>query len=85
MSFDPTNHTLQIDEQFVSEQILIPAAEHFLSTEKYPIDSLPMFQGVGVYAIYVDQEADTIYNGVIGSDYPIYVGKAVPSGARQGK
>lgn len=85
MSFDPDNHTLQIDEEFVSQQILIPAAKRFLSTEKYPIDSLPMFRGVGVYAIYVDREADTIYNRVLDDDYPIYVGKAVPSGSRQGR
>ncbi|OJA05314.1 Eco29kI family restriction endonuclease [Halomonas sp. QHL1] len=84
MSFDSSNNVLPIDEELI-DKILVPAAKQFLSTEQYPISSLPMFDGVGVYAIYVDSGADTIYNGVLSDDYPVYVGKAVPSGSRQGK
>lgn len=84
MSFNSSDHVLPIDEELV-DKILVPAAKTFLGTHQYPINGLPMFTGVGVYAIYVDSGADTIYNGVLDDDYPLYIGKAVPSGSRQGK
>ncbi len=84
MSFDSSNHTLPIDEKLV-DKILVPAAEHFMATELHPISSIPMFSGVGVYAIYVDSSADTIYKDTLADEYPIYVGKAVPTGSRQGR
>ncbi len=63
----------------------MPAAAFFLETELLPLNELPMFSGVGVYAIYADPEADTIYSNLVAKDYPIYVGKAVPTGSRQGR
>lgn len=84
MGFDSNDHKLLLDETLV-DKILIPAAKQFLSTEKYSLDAIPMFSGAGVYALYVDSEADTIYKGIISDEYPIYVGKAVPTGSRQGR
>lgn len=84
MSFDSSKHTLPIDEKLV-DRILVPAAKNFIATELYPLSSVPMFSGVGVYAIYVDSSAETIYKGILDTEYPIYVGKAVPTGSRQGK
>ena len=83
MSFDISSHTLPIDEKLVDK--LVPAKKYFMATELYPITSIPMFSGVGVYAIHLDSSADTIYKDVLTDDYPIYVGKAVPAGSRQGK
>ncbi len=84
MSFNSSKHTLPLDVKLV-DKILVPAAKHFMATDLYPLDSLPMFSGVGVYAIYVDSTAQTIYKSVLSDDYPIYVGKAVPTGSRQGR
>lgn len=84
MGFNSNDHTLPLDEKLV-DKILVPAAKRFMSTEKYSLNEIPMFSGVGVYAIYVDSRANTIYKGVITDDYPLYVGKAVPTGSRQGR
>ena len=50
-----------------------------------PKESLPpaRFIGAGVYAIYYEGNVPSFYNR-IRHDIPIYVGKAVPSGARKG-
>ena len=84
MSFDSSNHTLPIDEKLV-DKILVQAIDYFMATERYPIRSIPIFSGVGVYAIYVDSSADTIYKDTLTDEHPIYVGKAVPTGSRQGR
>lgn len=83
MSFQEQEHVLPIDER-INQQILIPGIDFFMTTNKIKIDSVPKFSGVGVYAIFIDDPSTTIYAGVINNDYPIYVGKAVPSGVRQG-
>jgi len=64
-------------------------AQALLDREVHPLGSLPIFEGAGIYAIY--------YVGDFGSyeklsrinrdgkfALPIYVGKAVPAGARMG-
>ncbi|EJC63250.1 hypothetical protein QWA_06565 [Alcaligenes faecalis subsp. faecalis NCIB 8687] len=84
MTFDSSDHVLPIDAELI-DRILIPAANYFDATARYPLEQLPMFEGVGVYAIYVRPDADTIYRDVLHEEYPIYVGKAVPSGSRQGR
>ena len=64
-------------------------AEAMLASAVHPLDALPEFKGAGIYAIYYtgDHEAygelarrnkDGKFNA------PIYVGKAVPAGARKG-
>lgn len=65
-------------------------AEALVSATAHPMSALPAFNGVGIYAIYYcgpfaayKQIADQNKNK---SDprLPIYVGKAVPAGARKG-
>lgn len=60
------------------------SVENALLTQ--PRDTLPpeRFAGAGVYAIYYLGDF-TAYQPIAGTDVPIYVGKAVPPGARQGK
>lgn len=84
MSFDSDNHRLVLNEKQINE-IISPAVKFFMTTPKHAISELPMFQGVGVYAIYLDPTSETIYKDTLSEDYPIYVGKAVPSGSRQGR
>ena len=65
-------------------------AEALVSATAHPLGALPAFNGVGIYAIYycgafpaykqiADQNGDRSSPRV-----PIYVGKAVPAGARKG-
>jgi hypothetical protein len=65
-------------------------AEALVSAIAHPLGALPAFNGVGIYAIYycgtfsaykliADQNSDRTNPRV-----PIYVGKAVPAGARKG-
>src|SRR5450830_1124824 len=64
-------------------------AEALLSKEVHPLSTLPVFDGAGVYAIYYTGDfpayarlASLNQNGQF--MLPIYVGKAVPAGARMG-
>ncbi|GAB7530804.1 Eco29kI family restriction endonuclease [Pseudomonas sp. 3A(2025)] len=64
-------------------------AEALLSKEVHPLDAIPAFEGAGVYAIYYtgsfpaySRLASLNRNGQF--MLPIYVGKAVPAGARMG-
>lgn len=83
MYFQEQAHILPIDER-INNQILNPGIDFFMRTQKIKIDSVPNFTGVGVYAIFFDDPLNTIYGNSINNNYPIYVGKAVPSGTRQG-
>lgn len=47
------------------------------------LDSVPAFRGSGIYALYYYGPHE-LYRPISGSEQPIYVGKAVPSGARKG-
>lgn len=52
-----------------------------------PLEPLPpvqSFNGAGVYALYY-AGGDKMYEVISGTDRPIYVGKAVPAGARKGQ
>jgi hypothetical protein len=64
-------------------------AEALLSRKAYPLGSIPDFSGAGIYAVYYTgpflaysalSEKNTGGKLVV----PIYVGKAVPAGARKG-
>lgn len=64
-------------------------AEAMLASPVHPLDALPEFKGAGIYAIYYtgDHEAYAELarrnkDGKFAA--PIYVGKAVPAGARKG-
>ena len=64
-------------------------ADALLSTPLVPIDGLHRFQGAGIYAIYYRGTfkpyrplLPTAQDGDVGA--PIYVGKAIPAGARKG-
>lgn len=64
-------------------------AEALLSGEIHPLGNLPTFEGAGIYAIYHTgtfkaYEALSRFNRGGRFLWPIYVGKAVPAGARMG-
>jgi len=64
-------------------------AEALLTKETHPLGDLPVFEGAGIYAIYYTGDFQA-YQQIsrLNSDgkflLPIYVGKAVPAGARMG-
>ncbi len=64
-------------------------AEALLTKEAYPLGNVPVFEGAGIYAIYYTGDFEA-YRPVsrLNEDgkflWPIYVGKAVPAGARVG-
>jgi len=64
-------------------------ADALLAREVHALETLPIFEGAGVYAIYYtggfaayEHLAERNRDGKFG--HPIYVGKAVPKGARVG-
>lgn len=64
-------------------------AEALLTKETHPLGELPAFQGAGIYAIYYTgkfkaYESLSRLNRDDTFLWPIYVGKAVPAGARMG-
>lgn len=64
-------------------------AEALLSRQAHPLSDLPVFEGAGIYAIYYsgDFKAYKHLSHLNHDDkflWPIYVGKAVPAGARMG-
>ena len=64
-------------------------AEAMLSGPVHPLGDLPEFKGAGIYAIYYSGDFSPYSeiskrNGDGQARAPIYVGKAVPAGARKG-
>jgi hypothetical protein len=64
-------------------------AEALLSRKAYPLGSIPEFSGAGIYAVYYTgpfQAYSALSDKNAGGKLvvPIYVGKAVPAGARKG-
>lgn len=64
-------------------------AEALLTKEVHPLGDLPVFEGAGIYAIYYTGDFSPYaqlkrLNGGGKFLLPIYVGKAVPPGARMG-
>lgn len=64
-------------------------AEALLTKEIHPLGQLPVFEGAGIYAIYYTGDfapyaRSSRLNSNGGFMLPIYVGKAVPPGARMG-
>jgi hypothetical protein len=52
-----------------------------LDTQSQPLGEVPEFLGTGIYVLYYDGPHD-LYLPISGTATPIYVGKAVPRGAR---
>jgi len=82
-----TNHTLCFGQQFT--QLISSATSFFNNTPVIQLPPSTSFNGAGVYALYYTGRF-TDYSQIVnksGSQHqlPIYVGKAVPSGARKGK
>ena len=64
-------------------------AEALLTKEIHPLGDLPVFEGAGIYAIYYTGDFAPYaqvsrFNRDMKFMLPIYVGKAVPPGARMG-
>lgn len=63
-------------------------AEALLDQEAHPMADVPLFTGAGIYAIYYSGPHPAYKKLAVanrdGSNVPIYVGKAIPSGGRKG-
>lgn len=74
-----------LDEQNLGASV----AEALLERDPIPLADLPRFDGAGIYAIYYTGNF-TAYESIAQRnrenrfEWPIYIGKAVPSGARKG-
>lgn len=82
--FDINQNIHNISNELI-EAIVNPSIDFFDSSPLYPLRDLPRFRGAGVYGIFLTSRADTIYDGRLPIGHPIYIGKAVPSGSRQGR
>ncbi len=82
--FDINNHIVEISDKKI-EAIVKPAFKFFEGTPYYQLNNLPKFDGAGVYALFLKSTEETCYAGNLPAMHPIYIGKAVPSGSRQGK
>lgn len=58
-------------------------ADALLERARIPIEDIEQFIGAGIYAIYYSGDFDP-YRSISKNGTPIYVGKAVPPGARKG-
>jgi hypothetical protein len=83
----PHDH-IYMDRSF--NQWLVEAAQYFYGTPLRTWDNIERMQGAGVYSLYIHDTEHPIY-GILAKQHiahkahPIYVGKAVPKGWRQGK
>src|SRR3972149_2132580 len=80
-SVDISKHTFK-SPKFRS--VVREAFDFFHNTPKLPLASPRKFNGPGVYALYYSGTLEH-YKKISGKDAPIYIGKAVPSGWRQGR
>lgn len=82
--FDINQHIAKISNDSI-EAIIKPTFYFFEKSPFHQLDNLPSFEGAGVYAIFFKSTTSTCYEGHLPPMHPIYVGKAVPSGSRQGR
>lgn len=54
------------------------------SIDAFPLSRIPDARGSGVYAIWYDG-TEKMYEMIVGTDVPIYVGRAEPKGGRTGR
>jgi hypothetical protein len=71
--------------QLQTELVIAPLLAQFENFHKYALQEIEVFTGAGVYALYLVEARGTPYEGFVNSVRPIYVGKAVPEGSRQGR
>ncbi len=73
-----------LDKKHLGESV----AEAMLASKFHPLGDLPEFKGAGIYAIYYSGNfpsyAEIAKRNKNAKTAPIYVGKAVPAGARKG-
>ncbi len=71
-----------LDKRHLGESV----ADALLAQPLMPLKGIVKFTGAGIYAIYYSGDFE-IYNYLMtmGNEVPIYVGKAVPPGARKGE
>ena len=55
-----------------------------LSRDVVPLAEVPKFVGAGIYVLYY-RGPNPVYEPISGKSVPIYVGRAVPKGARKGE
>lgn len=82
--FNITDHIVVISNEKI-DSVVKPALEFFETTPYYHLTNLPRFDGAGVYALFLKSTLNTCYSSNLPPMHPIYVGKAVPSGSRQGR
>lgn len=70
-------------DPFQMENIIGTLYNALMSSEQCPFQDLEPFDGAGTYAIFYSGSLP-LYSDLSGRDIPIYVGKAVPHGARKG-
>lgn len=81
--FNINDHIADITETKI-DAIVKPALKFFEGTPYYQLNNIPAFNGAGVYALFLKTTEGTCYENGLPAMHPIYVGKAVPSGSRQG-
>lgn len=82
--FDINQHIAKISNESI-EAIVKPTFEFFEKSPFHQLDNLPNFEGAGVYALFLKSTVNTCYDNHLPPMHPIYVGKAVPTGSRQGR
>ncbi len=68
-----------LDKKRLGESV----ADALLEQSKAPLEKISNFEGAGIYAIYYTGDFEP-WHSAVGADIPIYVGKAIPKGARKG-
>jgi hypothetical protein len=67
----------------LTKEALARSVEYeLLAQTSQPLEQVPRFLGPGIYVIYY-VGPHPLYQAISGTDKPIYVGKAVPAGARK--
>jgi hypothetical protein len=81
--FDINQHIAKISNESI-DAIVKPTFEFFECSPFHQLSNLPNFEGAGVYALFLKSTVNTCYHEYLQPMHPIYVGKAVPTGSRQG-
>ncbi|MGI1970940.1 Eco29kI family restriction endonuclease [Shewanella baltica] len=77
------NHIANISDKIIDE-LCNQVIDYFDKSPFFELSNIPPFQGAGIYALYIKPSSKTLYKDVLPAMYPIYIGKAVPAGSRQG-
>jgi len=77
---------MQVYDPLDYDNLAKSVVQALLSGPNEPLPPTDSFEGAGVYAIYYHGDFDS-YSSLVkaNQELPIYVGKAVPAGARKGK